>query len=230
MNILFFSDLHGSIKNIDHLIDADEYDHYIFAGDFFGYFILRDETLQKLQNLNLDYVIGNHDLYFIRELMGDAFEDEYSRYSSDLVSAQDYQETYGALNETCHTIDPHLVGPLFGQPLLKHIIVDNLRITICHGSPYDPANEYIYPDYPDFNDLLEQFAFDILVLGHTHKPIVKEYEGRYIINPGSCTLPRGTGAEPTVIACDTKTLLFKLIPLKQKVLFERLINSKVIEF
>ena len=39
----------------------------------------------------------------------------------------------------------------------------------------------------------------ILIYGHTHKPMIKEEDGMYILNPGSLTYPRQRDRKPTYI-------------------------------
>ena len=56
----------------------------------------------------------------------------------------------------------------------------------------------------------------IIVYGHTHRPIFQEYMGYYFINPGSAGLPRG-GIPPTVMILDIekdKIKKHKIIRLK----------------
>jgi len=43
---------------------------------------------------------------------------------------------------------------------------------------------------------------DIVMYGHTHKPIIKEEKGFIILNPGSLSYPRQEGREPSYIIMD----------------------------
>lgn len=38
---------------------------------------------------------------------------------------------------------------------------------------------------------------DVVAFGHTHKPVVLEKNGRYLVNPGSLSYPRQRGRRPT---------------------------------
>jgi predicted phosphodiesterase len=58
-----------------------------------------------------------------------------------------------------------------------------------HGSPWDPLNGRIYPDYSNwerFNSCNE----DVILIGHTHYPLEKKIGDKIIINPGSVGQPR----------------------------------------
>ncbi len=39
---------------------------------------------------------------------------------------------------------------------------------------------------------------DVLVAGHTHRPLIEHRDGYLRVNPGSASTPRGHGARPTV--------------------------------
>ncbi|RLF88028.1 metallophosphoesterase [Thermococci archaeon] len=63
---------------------------------------------------------------------------------------------------------------------------------MVHGSPRAPLDEYLFPWLPDseFADCLRYIREDDLLVGHTHVPMVKEIQGRRIINPGAVGQPR----------------------------------------
>jgi len=61
-------------------------------------------------------------------------------------------------------------------------ISPNTRLGVIHG-------HQIYPrgDVTGLYKLASNLGVNILVSGHTHKPLVKLYQGRLLINPGSLT-------------------------------------------
>ena len=60
--------------------------------------------------------------------------------------------------------------------------VGQFRIGLCHGHQLVPWND------PAIQSLLaRQMDADILITGHTHKFEAFEAEGKFFINPGSCT-------------------------------------------
>ena len=70
-----------------------------------------------------------------------------------------------------------------------HLTFGGAKISVYHGSPWDPQEQYIYPDFREW----ERFASvdaDIIVMGHTHRPLHEKVAGKCIINPGSCGQPR----------------------------------------
>jgi len=91
----------------------------------------------------------------------------------------------------------------------KHIKRENLRylsslsasartdligksIGIFHGSPSDPLSEYILPGLSerDIEKLIERANAEIVLLGHTHVPMVYSRRNSLLANPGSVGQPR----------------------------------------
>eukprot|EP00808_Paulinella_micropora_P013003 g57506.t1 len=67
-------------------------------------------------------------------------------------------------------------------PEQKVIKIGEFRIGLCHGHQVVP-----WGDPEALANLQRKLDVDILITGHTHKNDVYEYEGKYIINPGSIT-------------------------------------------
>ena len=49
----------------------------------------------------------------------------------------------------------------------------------------------------------QEMAANIVMFGHTHRPLITEQDGIYIINPGSISQPRQDGHIPTYIIMET---------------------------
>jgi putative phosphoesterase len=62
--------------------------------------------------------------------------------------------------------------------------VNGKSLVVVHGSPFDPHNEYIYPNSPSLSRLAEIDA-DYIVLGHTHYQMAERVGRALVINPGS---------------------------------------------
>ncbi len=55
---------------------------------------------------------------------------------------------------------------------------------MVHGSPFEPHNEYIYPNSPSLSRLATIDA-DYVILGHTHYQMAERVGRTLVINPGS---------------------------------------------
>lgn len=227
MRILFFSDIHGSIKNLEEYLKIDsDFDHYVFLGDIFGYIPLEKGVLDFFRKSNLTFILGNHDLYYLKCLSESEFQKIYSNFNNAMIPLDIYEEKYGYLYETCSKYSVKDTLFLYEILLEKNITIDNLKITLAHGSPSNPFNEYIYSDNENLNELFYETNFDILALGHTHKSFIHENNGRYIINPGSCTIPRG-GGNPSIIICNTNPLSFEIKEIEQKIKYRKITKTKI---
>ncbi|CAL5226877.1 g9750 [Coccomyxa viridis] len=95
------------------------------------------------------------------------------------------KETYDFLKTVC--TDLHITKGDFDEagskyPDDKVVKVGDFRIGICHGHQVVPwgSNESLALVQRKLN-------VDILISGHTHDFKAVEYEGRFLINPGSAT-------------------------------------------
>jgi len=78
-----------------------------------------------------------------------------------------------------------------GQPRLSNAIdfeVDGVSIHVSHGHEVGS---------PTPEKLLGRYPADVIVYGHTHKPLVARAEGRLVVNPGAAG-PRRFDLMPSV--------------------------------
>ncbi|MGN0382669.1 MAG: metallophosphoesterase family protein [Eubacterium sp.] len=68
------------------------------------------------------------------------------------------------------------------------------RVWLTHGHNYG-----VTIGYERIASEGKAFGMQIIMCGHTHKPVVYEYQGVTIINPGSLSYPRQEGKEPSYI-------------------------------
>ncbi len=70
------------------------------------------------------------------------------------------------------------------QPERLETRLNGKSLVVVHGSPWEPRNEYIYPNSPS----LARFAgigSDYVILGHTHYQMAERVGRTLVINPGS---------------------------------------------
>ena len=72
-------------------------------------------------------------------------------------------------------------------PLTRYYTYAHQRIMMCHGSP-DDAWEYLHPDMASakrFKQVAAASDADVILCGHTHRPMDVTYAGVRFLNPGS---------------------------------------------
>ena len=189
MRVATIADIHGnSIGLAAVLVDLDqqEIDHILVAGDLVGYYPYVNEVFELLRERNVTCVLGNHDCYLLGKLP--VSEERWQAYNLGYVD---------------HMIRDDHRAWLAGLPTERRIELEGLRWCLCHGSPW-AVEEYIYPDY----DAFERFASveaDVVVMGHTHIPLVRQVEHVLLVNPGSCGQPRDYNPLAAYALVDTET-------------------------
>lgn len=202
MNICIFSDIHGNgpaFRAAYPMILRENADINIFLGDLCGYYFDQTEIFSLLQTIpNLIAVRGNHDSILLRIVRGD----------SDLKKT--YHEQYGtSIDRLLEALPDELLEWLANLP--ESYFIDELGINLCHGSPWDILNGYVYPD--SSLDKFVEYKGSFFLLGHTHYPMVKIIDEKIIVNPGSLGQPRN-GGWPTYAVLDScrKSVTFREIP------------------
>lgn len=63
---------------------------------------------------------------------------------------------------------------------------DGARVMLAHGAPHR-VDEYVFPDQVPkrFKRAARSLEVDVLLLGHTHRPMVVRLGALWIVNPGS---------------------------------------------
>lgn len=168
MRVGVISDVHANRVALEAVLDAlPDVDALICAGDVIGYNAWPAACIDRLRELEVPTVMGNHDRMLVTgsNFLGNQMARAGVELARDQVSAD--QEAWLA-------------------DLPDERLLFDERLQLVHGHPEDP-DHYTYPK--EFGpDLLD--AAPVLVLGHTHIQGYEETEGGLILNPGSVGQPR----------------------------------------
>jgi len=206
MRICVLADIHGNLASLRAAIDgiaAERADVNLFLGDLCGYYYDQAASLEMLRSLpNLAAVMGNHDEMFLRISGGDK------------ELRQSYRRQYGLSME--HLLESDAAEPVAAwlKSLPLSWSLAEVGAAAFHGSPWEPLDGYVYPDSP-----LERFAkcqAEIILLGHTHHPMVRSLGDKLVVNPGSLGQPR-QGGWPTYAVVDLQTREVSLRPVRYDV-------------
>jgi predicted phosphodiesterase len=199
-----FSDIHSNLEALDAVINAYEketIDKYLCVGDVVGYAANPKECIEKVKELALITVAGNHDWASVNLFSTDYFNPlarEAVFWTERNLEAQ---------------------GRYFLEQL--NLIYKSKDLTIVHGTLDDPQDfNYMTDDYIASKTfaLLET---DICFVGHTHvaEIFIQDKNNRihyhadntvdikegnkYIINVGSVGQPRDANPKATYCIYDT---------------------------
>lgn len=174
MKIAIISDVHGNVYGLKRVFDEIQaVDKIICAGDFTGYYPFINEVIEMVKKNKIISVKGNHDKYLLES---EALEDKSDTIRQSVAFAR-------------KIIKKENLEFLKDLPDELNLEIDGKKVLVFHGSPWNKFEERIYSDYPHF-EKFETIKADVLILGHTHRPIIKKIRKLTLVNPGSCGQPR----------------------------------------
>lgn len=172
------SDPHGNsygLQAVLNALDDEAVDQIVCAGDVIGYYPFVNETIALLRDRGVACIAGNHDLYLRGDLT--VSDERWKAYNLDYVDQVITQANRRWLADL---------------PLQLDLAIDATTILVVHGSPWSPE-DYVYFNTID-SGRFQDVRADVLVMGHTHIPLVRHLPGAngdlLLLNPGSCGQPR----------------------------------------
>ncbi len=178
MKIAVLSDIHSNCFALEAVLNemaAESPDAVILLGDTFGYYPWALETYRLVDPLHCLAILGNHD-----KLLLDTEPPLPTPYYWE-IAKQNAQDLAAA---------PEALDWLRGLAPMGAADFSGTHVAFCHGTPDDPLYGRYYPDGPA-EPTWGPKTGDILLLGHTHYPLIRPLVGgRLIANPGSVGQPR----------------------------------------
>jgi putative phosphoesterase len=199
MKIAIISDIHANFEALSSISnDLESADTIIVLGDLIGYYCQVNEVIDYLQNHNALCVLGNHDYYLLHSCPPQVLDPV--KFGIDFANT---------------VITPENRKWLANLPQIRTLILDNRSFLLCHGSPWDPLNEYLYPNNPSINQL-QYLIFDVIAFGHTHREYLSKVQDKILINPGSVGQSRDPATKSCACAAILDTITWELTHIRQK--------------
>jgi putative phosphoesterase len=175
MKIVIASDIHGNYDALSAL--PESYDELWVLGDLVNYGPEPKEVVESVIDSATLVVRGNHDQcigYGVDPRCSAQFREvaEATRQFSDAVVTAE-QKLY-----------------LRSFPLRIGVIRAHTRFWLCHATPGDPLYEYRKADSKKWVDECTQLHADVILVGHTHIPFMRPFNGQILVNPGSLGQPK----------------------------------------
>ena len=82
-------------------------------------------------------------------------------------------------------------------PIERILQIGKYNVLLTHGHYY-----YVNGGLSHIRRAIDEKKLDIVMFGHTHRPIIEEYKNATILNPGSISYPRQEGRQPSYIVMD----------------------------
>src|SRR4051794_3738746 len=110
-------------------------DELLCAGDAVYQFRFSNEVMEILRERDARYILGNHE----EVLLG----------------------RWGERARAAEWVRTDALAYMAAQPSQLETTVDGKRLVMVHGSPFEPHNEYIYPNSPSISRLGEINAYSV---------------------------------------------------------------------
>lgn len=180
MKLLIVSDTHANPWALDAVLnDAGSVDHVLFAGDAVNYGPDPRSVIARLRELGAIGVCGNHD--------------HAVAWSTDPRASAAKQPIALAMRDwTRGQVDAADVAWLARLPLHLTVKIDATSFALYHATPRDAMFDYsLVPTVGDayLGEIVGGVDADVLVVGHTHLPFVRQSERVRVVNPGSVGQP-----------------------------------------
>lgn len=183
MKIAMLADIHSNYPALQAVADHLERwqpDHVIVGGDVVNRGPRPRECLDfvvnKVQSRGWQCIIGNHEEYVISHSQPDAIRDG-PRFEINRTSWWTYQQLDGD------------VATIAAWPFQLSLHFDDHELRCVHASMRG-TRDGVHPETTDA-DLRQKIvpAPRVFVVGHTHKPLVRQIDQTLVVNAGSVGLP-----------------------------------------
>ena len=114
---------------------------------------------------------------------------DYFIHAGDTMGSEDYIE---ALLDCPCAIVAGNNDYFSGLPSELTVTLGKYKIWITHGHGYG-----VYRGTERIRQEMDHRGVDVAVVGHTHVPMLEQFDGKTIINPGSISEPRQSGYRPS---------------------------------
>ena len=162
-------DVHGNLPALDAVLEdaaAAGAEHYLLGGDYALFGGWPAETVQRLRELDADWIRGNGE-----------------RWTAAPEEAPG--EVREAIERCRELLGEDLVAELGALP--EALTVESTLY--CHGSPISDVRSFLPEPADDEPELLQGVEAERLVFGHTHLQFRRAAGDLELVNPGSVGMP-----------------------------------------
>ena len=175
MKIAIISDVHGNYEALRALPDG--YDELWVLGDLVNYGPEPGAVVDLVKVNSTVVVCGNHD----HSLGFDVDPRCGARYQKMADITRRY---------TASVLKKEQRDFLRRLPLKLELKRGDTRFYLCHAKPSDPLYSYCEEQSEEWIKELDQVKTEVLLVGHTHIPFIRQIGNRMVVNPGSLGQPK----------------------------------------
>jgi putative phosphoesterase len=171
MKVGVVSDVHNNVDALSYALEQlAQCDLVLSLGDLISDYRVAPRVIQLAQDAGVLGIAGNHEKALLTH-PGSTLRQRLA--AEDLAYLQ-------------------------ALPPGRDLTIDGRRLKLAHGAPWDDPDDY-HCQYITARDAkalsrLRAIETDIVLLGHTHKPMSMRLDHLLVLNPGSC----GESRDPAV--------------------------------
>ncbi len=166
VKIGLISDVHATPAPVKEALSVFQDEHVEFsicAGDMAGYGTELDETLRLLVDNNCHMILGNHDIWFL---------------------------------DSPFAKENRWIGTIYkNTPITLDFLIEEKNIHVVHASPpssqakgiklLDEEGKLLMDQKDQWQTNIDQYGYDVLIVGHTHQVFAEQLGRTLVLNPGS---------------------------------------------
>ncbi len=192
MMIAVISDIHGNLPALLAVEkDMPEVELVLCAGDLVGYYPYPNEVIKEIRKLGARCIRGNHERAVIFR------NHEHFNPTAKKAIEWTIQNMSSESMEYIKNLRDNLLLTINGK-----------RVALHHGAPFN-EDFYLMPENID-EELLKYDNADLLIVGHTHIPVIVDYGEKAIINPGAVGQPRDGNPKASYALIDLENWNFEI--------------------
>lgn len=185
MKVALISDIHGNYCALEAVLAdlcKDKIDQAICLGDTISSGPQPRQVLDRLKTEGMTLVLGNADQRLLHPI--------------SVTEADDHVRMLLEIESWIRQVIPADELSLLGNAKQRvHVkLSERLSLLCCHGSPRS-IDERLLTELSDhqLDQILSGEEFDLLAVGHTHVPMLRNHRNRLLLNPGTVGSPVGKG-------------------------------------
>lgn len=181
------ADIHANLEALEAVLAdiaaASDIDLIVCCGDLVDYGPNPNEGVERVFTEKIPCIMGNHDRAVAHPLPLEEHKTAPGRDRAVELACLDWTR------RRCTARTRELLATL---PASLHLDVGGGGILALHATP-ESIDTYLWPDDSDGWESLHQSTgeYDLVLLGHTHLPIVRRLGRTLYVNPGSVGKPKG---------------------------------------
>jgi putative phosphoesterase len=175
MKIVIISDVHGNFDALSALPEA--YDELWVLGDLVNYGPEPQQVIDWVNENATLVVCGNHD-----QCIGYGDDPQCStRFRAMAEATRNFSEA---------VVTPGQKMYLRSLPERINVLRCDTRFFLCHATPSNPLYEYRAGQSEEWVEDCARLDADVILVGHTHLPFIRSFNGQTLVNPGSIGQPK----------------------------------------